>query len=213
MLGKKLLTGDVPDQTGIEMSTCNSTKIIRDFRDLHIITKELGSAPQNVSDAELPSKPAVYCLFAKDNHCLPDLRIRTCDFLYVGKSEHLVNRGHFRSGQTSRSTLRRTLGALLKQDLNLRAYSRGHGCNARDHNNYRFNNAGEERLNEWMNDNLTIGFSAVINDINEIERRLIRFCEPILNLKLWDNPNREKIKALRKICAEVARRNGPLRDN
>lgn len=195
------------------MSTSNSAEIIRDFRDLHIVTKELGSAPQSVSDAELPSKPAVYCLFVKDNDCLPDLRIRTCDFLYVGKSEDLVSRGHFRSGQTSRSTLRRTLGALLKQDLNLQAYSRGRGLNDKDHTNYRFNNAGEKRLSEWMNANLTIGFSAVTDDIDETEQRLIRFCEPILNLTCWQNPNRGKIKALRKICAEEARRNGPLRGN
>lgn len=194
------------------MPIYDSTQMIRDDRDLRIFVKEMGSKPESATKVVLPDRPAVYGIFASEPDCLPEIQFRSTDFLYIGKTGDLIRRGHFESGKTSRSTLRRTLGALLKQELGLRAYARGHGRVSMDFANYRFDEDGEENLTQWMNTKLCIGFSIVVNNVIETEKRLIRYCEPVLNLTLWPNPHTKKIRALRRICADEARLNGPLRD-
>jgi plasmid stability protein len=189
----------------------DSTQIIRDERDLHGIVKEIGCDMKSVGRADPPDRPAVYGIFANEPDCLPAVQFRRADFLYLGKSKKPINRGHFETGKTSSSTLRRTLGAILKQQLGIRAYARGRGLLDADFERYRFDEIGEEKLTNWMNANLQIGFSIVVDDIDETESRLIRYCEPVLNLMRWSNPQAERIKALRKICAYEARTNGPLR--
>ena len=194
------------------MSIYDSTQMIRDDRDLRIFVKEMGSRPERVAKAVLPERPGVYGIFASKADGPSTIQFRRTDFLYLGKSTDLTGRGHFEAGRTSRSTLRRMLGALLKQELGLRAYARGRGRVSRDFTHYWFDASGEEKLTEWMNTNLCIGYSIVVDDVDDIERRLIRYCEPILNLTLWANPQAKKIKELRKICADEARTNGPLQD-
>ena len=194
------------------MPIYDSTQMIRDDRDLRHIVKEIGSGPESITDANIPAKPAVYGIFAVIPDCLPTVQLSRTDFLYIGKSIDLASRGHFQAGKTSSSTLRRTLGALLKQEMGLRANARGRGRDPKDFTNYRFDENGEQKLTEWMKANLQIGFSIVIDDINEIEKRLVRYCEPVLNLTLWANPQAGKIKALRKTCANEARTNGPFRN-
>jgi hypothetical protein len=71
--------------------------------------------------------------------------------------------------------------------------------------NYRFANGGEEKLTEWMLNNLEYSCVQVNGqNIRDLERRLIRYLEPPLNLLLWRNPQAEAVKRLRKICAEEA---------
>lgn len=199
------MTPDVP-QT-------DSAQMIRDDRDLRNIVQEIGSGIKSVIKASFPSQPAVYGIFANEPDCLSAIQFKGSDFLYLGKSISLISRGHFETGKTASSTLRRTLGSLPSQELGLRAYARGRGRGSRDFANYRFDEIGEKKLTEWMGANLQIGFSIVVNDIDETEKRLIRYCEPVLNLNLWPNPQAKEIRTLRKICADEARINGPLRNH
>lgn len=196
------MTPDVP-QT-------DSTQMIRDDRDLRYTVNEISRNLRMIAQVEFPDRPAVYGVFVNDPKCLPTPPSQANGFLYLGKSMSPKDRGHFNTGKTSSSTLRRTLGALLKQELGLHAYARGRALKPIDFTNYRFDEDGEEKLTEWMNANLKIGFSVVCDDVRKVEKRLIPYCEPPLNLTDWQNPNSELIKTLRKICADEARRNGPL---
>lgn len=195
------------------MSAYDSTRMIRDDRDLRDIVKEIGSQSRCIDDVRLPDKPAIYGIFADESGCLSAIDCKDSDLLYVGKSNELKRRGHFKIGSTCRSTLRRTFGALLKQELGLNAYARDRRHDRRSAVHFCFDGGGEERLTEWMKANLRIGFSIVVDDIAEIEKRLIRYCEPVLNLTDWPNPQAEKIKASRRICIDEALRNGPLEDH
>lgn len=181
------------------MRVYDSAQIIRDDRDLRGIEKEIWNNAQS-GTAHLPPKAGVYGILLNASS-LPGL---DCEGLvYIGKARNLARRGHFETDNTSRSTLRRTLGALLKRAIRLRAYAR----NPNDASHYRFNENGEKALTEWMNSNLHIGFSIVVDDIDEIEKRLIRYCEPALNLSHWMNPQSARIRDLRNKCSEEARRN------
>jgi hypothetical protein len=68
--------------------------------------------------------------------------------MYVGMSSNLAERdeAHFRTGGSGFSTLRRSLGALLKQELRLSARPRGTGSSAQNYRCYQFDDAGEEQL-------------------------------------------------------------------
>ena len=186
------------------MPTYDSTQMIRDDRDLREVVKEIWKNAKNLDDDELPPQPGVYGLLLNEGSSLPGIHCH--ELIYIGKSIDLARRGHFKTGNTRRSTLRRTLGAVLKQTLDLRSHARSKN----NFSHYCFHASGEEKLTDWMDSNLRIGFSVVIDNVAEIERRLIRYCEPVLNLTHWANPQAGDIRALRAACVEDARKNGLL---
>jgi hypothetical protein len=106
--------------------------------------------------------------------------------------------------QASLSTVRRTLGALLKKELLLKPGARGQGLRGADYTNYKFERESEERLTNWMQDNLQAGFCEGLQ-YRAREQELLRKIEPILNLTGWDNPHRNCIRNLRKACADEVR--------
>ena len=56
-----------------------------------------------------------------------------------------------------------------------------------------------------MTEHLSCSFALVENDVNGIERQLIKDLKPPLNLKGWKNPQRQRLRTLRAICREEAR--------
>lgn len=100
---------------------------------------------------------------------------------------------------------RASLGALLRDELNLTPQPRGTGTSKTNYTNYRFDEAGERRLSEWMRQHLRVAVYAVSNP-PELEPELIRAAHPPLNLTGWPNPERAEIKRARKQCADAARR-------
>ena len=112
---------------------------------------------------------------------------------------------HLSSDNSGFSTVRRSIGAILKQQLVLTACPRGRGKSATNFTNYCFDPQGEARLSDWMQTNLKISVHADGN-YAAVERNLISGLKPILNLTGWPNPNRREIAALRKACADEARR-------
>jgi len=110
------------------------------------------------------------------------------------------NFGHAHSGF---STPRRSLGALLKEPLRLQAIPRAPGPSPSNTRNYRFRDADELRLTDWMKSHLTYGF-ATVKDAAPIEKALIATLQPPLNLTGWPNPQRRHLRALRAICRDEA---------
>jgi len=128
--------------------------------------------------------------------------------IYIGSSTNLAQREfetHFRSTATGFSTIRRTLGALLKERLGLVARPRGQGKTKQDFYCYRFELDGEDRLTDWMTGNIHVAVQP-ISDYISAERELTATAQPPLNLTGWANPDASEIKRRRKVCADEARR-------
>jgi N-carbamoylputrescine amidase len=153
-----------------------------------------------------------YAVFLKKDSSLSVIEVEdNSRLLYIGKSESSIEvRKHCSYPNSSASTLRRSLGAILKQDpkqeLKLSAFPCGFKRNAgpKDIQNYRFDEKGEKELSEWMNKNLEFSYLLLGRDIRSSERQRIQKFNPPLNLTLSKNKNRDKLDKLRKICRDEA---------
>jgi len=152
-----------------------------------------------------PNEPGVYAVFATRESDLDPFPTRPGQIIYLGISKNLARRqlrDHFRSNGTGFSTLRRSLGAILKTRLRLTALPRGKGATP---SHYCFQEAGEERLTKWMLQRLQVAVLPCGRDLKKIETKLIPHAEPLLNLTRWPNPYGKQIEELRKRCANEAR--------
>lgn len=117
----------------------------------------------------------------------------------------LAARSHFSHAHSGFSTLRRSLGAVLKETLSLIAEPRAPGPSASNLRNFRFDEAGEQRLTGWMKAHLLYVHLPVREHPRSIESDMILGLEPPLNLTGWKNPQAAWIRNLRAQCAEEAR--------
>jgi hypothetical protein len=101
--------------------------------------------------------------------------------------------------------VRRSLGALLRDELSLKPRPRGTGTSKTNYTNYRFDEEGERRLTDWMREHLRVAVF-VSSSPPEVEAELIAVAHPPLNLTGWPNSERAEIKRARKQCADAARR-------
>ena len=148
--------------------------------------------------------PGVYALFAVDRSCLPRTDLPQDGLVYIGQSGNLKDRNHFMARDSGFSTVRRSVGAILKAELRLTAIPRAAGSSATNIQNFRFADDGEERLTNWMLANLECSNYRHDGDIVALERQLIADHGPPLCLKLWRNPQGRAIRALRKFCRDEA---------
>jgi hypothetical protein len=175
--------------------------------DAEPVLAHLSATRSSLTNLTAPPAPGVYAFFLRPGAALPGVRAATDGFVYVGLSSDLAQREfgtHFQPGQSGFSTLRRSLGALLIDELDLQPLPRGAGLSDTNFRNYRFDGPGEQRLSTWMYENLEVAVHAV-PDPRLLERTLIESAGPPLNLTLWSNPDAAMIKAARKSCVEAAR--------
>jgi hypothetical protein len=164
-----------------------------------------------VGEVAARPRPGVYAWFLDEPTALPGVPDQGEDPIYVGMTSNLRERGdetHFSDEGTGFSTLRRSLGALLKDELRLQARPRGTGASRQNYLCYRFEPAGDARLTAWMQRHLRVAV-AEHADPDAIEGDLIQLAEPPLNLNRWPNPYRADIMALRKTCVQEAERRSP----
>ncbi len=178
--------------------------------EIDVLANELERLSTTSLDVASPAKSGVYAYFLSgETKSIGDFSAGRGGLIYVGASSNLSIReldAHFKSKNTGFSTLRRSLGAILRDELALTAIPRGSGKSKSDVTNYRFRSDGEARLTAWMTAKLTRSARELENE-ERIEGELIRRLEPLLNLKGWPNPHRNAIKRLRKQCADEARAN------
>ncbi len=175
--------------------------------ELNEIGRCLVESRTSAEGLDVGSEPGVYAFFVKYAEALGPFKPDGDGLVYVGLSDDLARReynDHLRDGATGSSTLRRSIGAILKGPLMLTAIPRGRGRSNKDCTHYRFTNDGEHRLTVWMKSNLEVGVCAV-DDPDSAETVLIPMLEPVLNLVRWKNPAARDLRALRKICADEAR--------
>ena len=163
------------------------------------------------------SQPGIYAVFFFGTQfplkeATEYIKIRP--IIYLGKTEisshDRDSKQHFASGQTGRSTLRRSLGAILREQLNLHPVPRGTSENSeRRFRNYKFDPEGEVRLTEWMKANLGLSFYPMERDLEQIkvlEKALIDQVVPVLNLKdNYSNIFYSLVENARNICVQLAK--------
>jgi hypothetical protein len=130
--------------------------------------------------------------------------------LYVGKAEDSLAcrdmRTHFTTGRTGSSTLRRSLAALLRNELDLRAIPRNM-AKPSHFANFAVAPDGDARLTAWMHDRLTIAFwqKETGCELDDVETSIIGIWLPPLNTS--KNPNADRrLRLARKTMADEARR-------
>src|SRR5208337_2093567 len=95
--------------------------------------------------------PGVYAFFLTDPALFSGIDVDPSGLLYVGKTESSLDvRNHFAHKHSGFSTLRRSVGAILKQEELLKVIPRASGSSPTNIRNYRFSPESEERLTAWM---------------------------------------------------------------
>ena len=157
-------------------------------------------------------RSGIYSVYARNQNCLPGITTPSNGILYVGESGDLAKRGHFETGKTRSSSLRRSLGAILKKKLNLVAIPRGGVNDKRRFSNFCFTEKGEDKLSEWMYENLEYAiyfYKENTKNRRELEQEIIRISKPPLNLNKWPkenpNPQRRNIMKTRGHCMKEAK--------
>ena len=169
-----------------------------------------------INSITLPNEQGIYGIFLKAGSIIDELNINT-DLIYIGKAEKSLNsrdyKTHFSNGKSGSSTVRRSLGALLKKELNLTAIPRSQKRTKQDMYNFKFKDDDEIKLTNWMNENLLIGYFIYYPHINngqtlrDFEEELLSIATVPLDLDpRTRNKNRfaNVLMRLRKICKEEA---------
>ena len=197
---------------------------MNDLKPEAVLKKIVDSAKPFREIDTFSTSPGIYAVFFFGTE-FPLTTARTAiknhSLIYIGKTESSQIerdlRQHFSSGETGRSTLRRSIGAIVREHLDLKPQPRNPSERSeRKYRNYEFDAEGEDRLTDWMETNLGLSFYKYKKSprkIEELEVELIGMTAPILNLK--NNPNNRwvsEIKALRSMCSQFARKNATRRN-
>jgi hypothetical protein len=174
--------------------------------DLVKIKHQLMAARYRADDISPDDGAGVYAFFLASSTVLAGMRIEPRGLIYVGAAESCGEvRDQFAYADSGFSSLRRSLGALLKEHLRLQAIPRGLG-QPKTTRNYRFCDSGELRLTLWMKAHLHYGFLVIPGEVKSVARALIADLGPPLNLIHWPNPQGPYLRALRAICRDEAQR-------
>lgn len=129
--------------------------------------------------------------------------------LYVGKAERNLNGRdvgtHFAVGKTGSSTVRRSLAALLVDEMSLVAVPRNL-AKPDGSANYALDVASEGSLSRWMEQRLSLATWSKPEGVglDEIETEVVRWLRPPLNLNKVGEP-RTRLRAARQRMASAAR--------
>jgi hypothetical protein len=121
------------------------------------------SAPAKTAWSAMPFAPGIYKCYLtgglpKNVEWPPELKpLKRGDLLYVGKATNLRSRAKHHDVQTSKSTFRRSLAAILGLQ------AQWHGRSAHP----RLTDADEELLSAWMVSNLGTSF-CVVQDLDSV---------------------------------------------
>lgn len=165
----------------------------------------------------LPARPGLYAIHG-DRAAWLELNLdhRPGIPLYVGKSErNLASRDlgtHFaihseHAAKTGSSTLRRSLAALLREPLDLRAVPRN-PARPGHFDKYGLDLKSEGRLSQWMRENLRLVFWVAPANLpvrlGEVEKLVITASHPPLNLAGVGTPLSQLVAARKRMSAAAA---------
>jgi len=154
--------------------------------------------------------PGIYAIFLKEGRELyPSLVLADRRLLYIGIATNVYDRffkQHFCKHNSSLSTFRRTIGAML----HLKAIPRL-GKPEKTCYHYKFEEKEEKKLSSWMKDNLEWIYCKNDDDdlwkILKIERDIVIELKPPLNIKHSEHEFKETVLKLRTECRQEADNN------
>lgn len=169
------------------------------------IAKTLLAGRQPYDAAPLAGE-GVYAIFLKPRGQLLPITPGESGLLFIGAT-HTGLRAcdEFALTNSGFSTLRRSLGAILRKHLWLQPCARAPGASEANVRNYAFIADSEAVLSRWMRANLMAATHPASGDLRALEAGLIAELSPPLNLAGWNNPQRPLIRRLRAECAGIAR--------
>ncbi|MDG4946851.1 hypothetical protein NMK71_10525 [Weeksellaceae bacterium KMM 9713] len=158
--------------------------------------------------------PGIYAIFyiGNDFPLIGD-KVKKHDIIYIGKTESSQEKRdaktHFTSGKTGSSTVRKSIGSILCQEMNLNPIPRNDSDYIKGRiSHFKFDENSEEKITEWMINNLALSFYEYPKsklEIETLESSIINELIPILNIaKNPSNPYRTALQTLRKNCANMA---------
>lgn len=162
---------------------------------------------------DYPKEPGIYAFKLADSSNLGDFG-KGGQIIYIGIAKQSLHdrdfNQHFKSGKTGSSTLRRSIGAILKTKLKLTAIPRGGENDSKRFDNYKFTE--EEPLTNWMIANLEIGYwtpkkTLSYKQLRDIEKEITLELKPTLDLDIRTkrfNPLADKLDEYRTICKKQA---------
>lgn len=155
------------------------------------IISQIRKTTKEVSEhIKYPTTPGIYAFALSDHSSLKQFGSGR-QIIYVGiAKDSLKNRDlntHFIDDKTGHSTLRRSIGAILKSELDLMSFSRNGTFNKVAIYNYKFQTEGEARLSEWMVKNLKVGYwedksKMPYSALRLLEMAVIKELKPTLDL-------------------------------
>lgn len=169
---------------------------------------KLYSEVKNFSDS-----PDIYAFFSRATDNTESFPFESEELIYIGKTESSQQKRdantHFKSGKTGSSTVRRSIGAILIQELNLKPVPRNQSDFKKGRTSaYKFDDASEERLTEWIRKHISMTFfefQGIKEELNSLETAIISKLVPPLNIsKNPGNPFKTDLQKLRKNCAAIA---------
>jgi|GEM_PF-2057159 len=163
---------------------------------------------------QFSNKPGIYAIYFH-GEAFPDskLNIKKDDLIYIGKTESSQTARerdtHFKAGKTGSSTLRRTIGSLLREELELFPIPRNKSDFQKGRTTFfTFIEPSEGKLSSWMKANLSLSFYEYPKSpaaIDFLETELIKIALPVFNIsKYSSNPMGPYLKEQRKACGELA---------
>jgi hypothetical protein len=171
-----------------------------------------GARLHRVEAVELvPRSPGLYAFYG-DEQAWTDLRLAPAFDgrpLYVWKAERSLNGRdvgtHFTTGKTGHSTIRRSLAALLAEELGLVAMPR-RAARPDGSANFALEPAGDERLSSWMERRLTLATWTKADGLvlDEVESAVLLRLRPPLNLDKVGEP-RDRLRRARGQLAAASR--------
>ena len=164
---------------------------------------------------EYPNTPGLYAFSLANGTKLKGFG-ESGQIIYVGKAEDSLRQRdlntHYIDGRTGSSTLRRSIGAILKTEFEATAFSRNETLDKPNIDNYKFDTKAEKKLSKWMKANLLIGYwkydKAIESELlKDIEELLIIALKPTLDLDKRTrkyNIHAASLTDLRQICKDEA---------
>ena len=156
-------------------------------------------------DALVPTKPGLYCIRIKNIDALPEpfnteLENREHNIIYIGIASQSLNKRMLNQElrANGHGTFFRSLGAILgfRPPINSLAEKK-------NKRNYKFSTSDEEKIIDWINENLLVNWVEQSSGWETIESALIQKYKPLLNIA--NNPSAiHELSKLRKECVDIA---------
>lgn len=164
--------------------------------------------PKISNETELPDEKGLYLICIAEMSNLPKV-LNGLEYKYINDRPVLYlgisgNRGLRKrdyknqfTGTARNSTLRKSLGTIL-------GYGKEQYANDIGTNKYKFTILDEQKLSNWMKENLILHYCVTDEEVESIETELIKYFNPPLNLsKNRNEVNKEFRKRLRGMRCEV----------